>query len=543
MRRANHSTLSRRRAWATTLLAGLVVLPALAHEPGETIDDPGFMPDRERQAAFIEQQGTASVVVLPTILRRAARTGHSMASQEQITRHFSESGIANATTKPWRIDLGSLRRPSQWEIFQASLRSISAELEQKSVEADFVAVLELLFPVDDSVFGIHVFLLDADGGNVFSFLLNSHHHLFAHGELTAEGTSQSARQALVERATAVALEALEAQIALARECLDTRAVRVRAEPGIIHDFETELDRGTGRYDSPLGFSTFTDGPSTVTLERTTDYPPMPAAATGNHVLRVDMDVRSWAGFVYLFFDEATTAWSAVDWRAADGISFWFHGNGTGTTVFIDVLDNRAPCSRRDDAERYFLNIVDDTEGWRLVSVPFRDMRRKEIGNGAPNDGLGLAEVHGWALGALSTGGPASYFVDDVRLWADDDNTAQITHPFFIETPIDAMSSALTVDTGRFTGLAAEKAMTLACACADLAVSRGFDYYSTDERTTLADGRARFRIRFYETPPEGLPVLDRTTFDDAPAPPGSDSAVLDAREFVSICKALVDSTAP
>jgi hypothetical protein len=543
MRRANHSRPSRRRVWATTTLAGLIVLPALAHEPGETIDDPGFMPDRERQAAFIEQQGTVSVVVLPTILRRAARTGHSMASQEQITRHFNKSGIANASSKPWRIDLGSLRRPSQWEIFQASLRTISAEIEQKPVDADFVAVLELLFPADDSVFGIHVFVLDPDGGNVFSFLLNSHHQLFAKGELTAEGTSQSARQALVERATAVALEALDAQIAFTRECLDARAVRLKAEPGIVHDFESELERGTGRYESPLGFSTFTDGPSTVTLERTNDYPPMPAADTNNHVLRVDMDVQSWAGFVYLFSNEETNTWSAVDWRAADGMSFWFHGNATGTTLFVDVLDNRAPCSRRDDAERYSLSIVDDTEGWRLVSGRFRDMRRKEIGNDAPNDGLGLAEIHGWALGALSTGGPASYYLDDVRLWADDDNAATITHPFFIETPLDAMSSALTVDPDRFTGLAAENAMTVACACADLTVSRGFNYYSTDERTTLADGRARFRIRFYETPPDGLPVLDRTVLDNAPAPPGTDSAVLDAREFVSICKALVDSTAP
>jgi tetratricopeptide (TPR) repeat protein len=43
------------------------------------------------------------------------------------------------------------------------------------------------------------------------------------------------------------------------------------------------------------------------------------------------------------------------------------------------------------------------------------MGRKEIWNGAPNDGLGLSSVHGWALAALRTQGEITFFVDDVRL--------------------------------------------------------------------------------------------------------------------------------
>jgi hypothetical protein len=38
-------------------------------------------------------------------------------------------------------------------------------------------------------------------------------------------------------------------------------------------------------------------------------------------------------------------------------------------------------------------------------LPFSEFSRKEVGNGAPNDGLTLTEVHGWAFGTLSTGGP------------------------------------------------------------------------------------------------------------------------------------------
>ncbi len=44
--------------------------------------------------------------------------------------------------------------------------------------------------------------------------------------------------------------------------------------------------------------------------------------------------------------------------------------------------------------------------------------RKEIGNGAPNDGLGLFEMHGYALGTLNTGGPQVYYVDQVSVYGE-----------------------------------------------------------------------------------------------------------------------------
>ena len=45
--------------------------------------------------------------------------------------------------------------------------------------------------------------------------------------------------------------------------------------------------------------------------------------------------------------------------------------------------------------------------------PFGNFVRKEIGNGAPNDGLGLFEMHGYAIGTLGTGGAKSFYFDDV----------------------------------------------------------------------------------------------------------------------------------
>ncbi|MGE5156110.1 MAG: family 16 glycosylhydrolase, partial [Betaproteobacteria bacterium] len=91
-------------------------------------------------------------------------------------------------------------------------------------------------------------------------------------------------------------------------------------------------------------------------------------------------------------------------------------NNSGTTLFVDVLDNRKPGSTKDDAERWSTDLMDDFSGWKQIEIPFASLHRKEIGNGAPNDGLGLTEVHGWALGAITTPSPQSYYVDDASLY-------------------------------------------------------------------------------------------------------------------------------
>ncbi|MGE5375387.1 MAG: choice-of-anchor Q domain-containing protein, partial [Bacteroidota bacterium] len=61
-------------------------------------------------------------------------------------------------------------------------------------------------------------------------------------------------------------------------------------------------------------------------------------------------------------------------------------------------------------------VPDNFSGWQQIKIPFASMHRKEIGNGAPNDGFGLTEVHGWALGAVTTPAPQTYYVDNVMLY-------------------------------------------------------------------------------------------------------------------------------
>ena len=186
---------------------------------------------------------------------------------------------------------------------------------------------------------------------------------------------------------------------------------------LVDDFEAGVPAGQDGA-VPIGFNTFADPNSTAAIS-TTDAlpaPSVPGHSAGNHVLKLDLNVVAWAGVTHAFENAGATAWVTQDWGAYEGISFYLYGTGAGTDLFLDVLDNRNPGSTKDDAERWTLAFKDDFTGWKLIELPFASMTRKEIGNGAPNDGFGLTEVHGWGFGTLGTGGAKSYYLDDVSVY-------------------------------------------------------------------------------------------------------------------------------
>ena len=185
---------------------------------------------------------------------------------------------------------------------------------------------------------------------------------------------------------------------------------------LVDDFESGAAPGTACVGILLGFCTFSDG-SPVSVS-TTSTPPasVPDSAAGNNVLALTGDVTAFAGFIHGFTNTAVDTWIPQDWSFFEGLSFWLYGQNTGTTLFVDILDNRNPGSTTDDAERFTVSLIDDFSGWQFFEFPFSNFVHKEVGNGAPNDGFTLTQVHGWALGTLNTPGEVTYYVDDAALY-------------------------------------------------------------------------------------------------------------------------------
>ncbi|MBT8083466.1 MAG: hypothetical protein KJO56_13660 [Gammaproteobacteria bacterium] len=411
----------RRRAPRISVALGLALLVSLAaaHEPRELLDDPGFRPDSPHAAAFVESLETATIAVHPTLIRRAGRTAHSFESQAQIIDRLNADGIT-AVRGTRRIDLGPLYGMPQWDVFQADMQAVAEAVMGLQPAAQYHLVLEFLFPVSDQeIFGIECYVLDQQGNNVMSFLLNAHHRAFVAARLSASDTSEAARDAMNTRATTLAMDALQANIR-AERTKASRKVALAAgdfEENLFEDFETPIPATEDSDGIPVGFITFTDGLSTVDFSVADDYPPRPDARDGNRVLQLDMEVQNWAAFAHFFYYQGPDAahWTSYDWRGYDGIAFWLYGRNTGSGFFVDLIDNRNPGATTDDAERFVYLFEDDFSGWRRIAIPFGEFVRKDVGNGAPNDGLGLVAVHGWAIGVGTTDGPVTYFVDDFSL--------------------------------------------------------------------------------------------------------------------------------
>ena len=188
---------------------------------------------------------------------------------------------------------------------------------------------------------------------------------------------------------------------------------------IVDDFENGLPMGTDGDGLDIGFVTWSDG-SPVAIATTTTgdaaIDPVPGKDESNNVMELTSTIAGWGGFSHAFANEMLDTWTPMNWSSYEGIAFWYHGTGTGTLTFVDVAENRNPGSTMDDAERWSYEWNDDTAGWQYIEIRFDEMFRKEIGNGAPNDGWNGLEVHAWAMGTTSTGGNEEMrYVDDFSL--------------------------------------------------------------------------------------------------------------------------------
>ncbi len=214
---------------------------AAADEPEQILAEPGFRPHSEYAFEFAQSWDNATIAVLPTIVRRESRTAHSFASQQQIIALLETHG-ATPVGRNYRLDFGPLRHRSQWNAFEHGLATTAQSLLERGLDTDYTLVVELLSPMEGMFFGIEIYILDQEGRNAFSFLLNAHHQLFADANLLNQVSSEEARESMTERATAAAMAALFQQIDRARDCAAQMAaldIEVTAA-GILHDFESEL---------------------------------------------------------------------------------------------------------------------------------------------------------------------------------------------------------------------------------------------------------------------------------------------------------------
>lgn len=143
----------------------------------------------------------------------------------------------------------------------------------------------------------------------------------------------------------------------------------------------------------------------------------------NQALRITYEISAYGGFTHALTDGAE--WTAQDWTAYTSLDFWLYGAESGGVIQVEIFDNRAPDSISDTAERWYYRIVDDFSGWQSFSIPFAYFQRRTDWqpSGAPSDGLGLTEVHGYAFSFPAGVGQHINYIDNVMISNNEGNVA------------------------------------------------------------------------------------------------------------------------
>ena len=188
------------------------------------------------------------------------------------------------------------------------------------------------------------------------------------------------------------------KILLAVLVLVATSVNTHAIP-IVEDFESGL----------TGFFTGSDG-GTISISTTSAAPAdsVPGAGSGNNVLEFSVGASPDPGFGYVAHDFATTS----DWSAYSGLIFWLHGSGNGNDIYFDIREDDGGVGNCCGAEIWDYKFSDLNVGWSQIEIPFSAFAYK---GGAPDDGLGLTEVRGWAFGYENGIAATTYFIDDIHL--------------------------------------------------------------------------------------------------------------------------------
>ncbi len=195
---------------------------------------------------------------------------------------------------------------------------------------------------------------------------------------------------------------------------DVRLVRLDVQPMMLDDFETDmLFIGADADGNDIGYVTWGDTAGNVELSLFTAQ----RGGQTSSALNINFDIAAWGGFSHVFNDGDN--WTGMDWRDYNAISFAFLGNNTGGVVQLEIFDNRNLELAGDSAERWFYRFADDAYGWRLLEIPFVDFQRRSDWQpaGAPDDGLGLDAVSGYAFSLPAGIGSAFAIIDDVQLVA------------------------------------------------------------------------------------------------------------------------------
>ena len=165
--------------------------------------------------------GKIKITIFPTIVRSFIWTIYDQSSSKRIGTFFETNNLARVHYSNKKINMNKLTARGQWNLFQTSMSLFADHLKVHPVNTEYALVVECLVTPrrsgGEAVGGIQCYVLDSDGSNAFSFLLNSHHELFTDAQLKIGNVTTESRDELVKKSTEVVIKAFQRQLNLERQ--------------------------------------------------------------------------------------------------------------------------------------------------------------------------------------------------------------------------------------------------------------------------------------------------------------------------------------
>jgi beta-glucosidase len=225
-----------------------------------------------------------------------------------------------------------------------------------------------------------------------------------------------------------------------------------------------------------------NAPPTLTIE-----PLARDGVTDNHALRVDYDTPAgqYGGFGQDFAD-------TQDWSAFKGLRFWFYGRRTSAspaTINIEIKDGGTGPGA---SELWTTSFLDDTQGWKLVTIPFSKLKYRTDYQpvGGIDHVLNLTKMWGYAV-TPPAGDHGSFDFDDVQTYGVNTGVPDVSFatdkPVYLAKQGDTVTVGVTMTTVDGKPLAEDQQVSYATAD-DTAVA-GTDYTPASGTLTFAAGTA------------------------------------------------------
>ena len=171
--------------------------------------------ESDRYKRFYNNLKEKGIAVFPGVVEDDDGTTYHLASRDTIASFFQNRDVLSVHLVGQEVDLAGLEGLNgQGALFERSMSLFSDHLKANPIDSGYALMAE--YAVNETIHVIQCYILDSDGEDAFSFLLNSHHKLFADARRETEAVES--RDELIGRGTDVIIKALQYQF----EALSTR---------------------------------------------------------------------------------------------------------------------------------------------------------------------------------------------------------------------------------------------------------------------------------------------------------------------------------